>query len=252
MRTCVRYTLGIGIALLAAHRAPAQQPGADSSLVAAARRALTQRYATGLGENVRLYNGPEYVSYVRRDTQGHRFFGTDAPQPATITYAGRTYAGVPLRYDLVRRQLVLRAPGGGLEMSLIDEQVARFEVGGHTFLHLQADSARQLPAGPGFYDLLVDGPVRLLGVHRKTLQKRSTGTENISEITARDEYFVERARRYYPVGKLGAVLHLFPENKAALRRFSKEHHLKFSVAAREQALVALLRYQATLAAAAPR
>ena len=247
MKIGVRYALGIGLIWLTGQRALAQSARADSSLVAAASRALTQRYTTTLGEAARLYNGPEYVSYVRRDTRGHRFFGPDAPQPATITYAGRTYAGVPLRYDLVRRQLVLRAPGGGLEMSLINEQVTRFEVGGHTFVHLQADSARQLPAGPGFYDLLVDGPVRLLGVHRKTLQKRSTGTENISEITARDEYFVERARRYYPVGKLGAVLHLFPENKAALRRFSKEHHLKFNAEGQEQALVALLRYQATLA-----
>ena len=242
-----------GLALLAlAQPALAQRAPADSSLlVTTATQVLAQRYTRSLGTDLRLYNGPEYVSYVRRDTQGHRFFGPDSAQVATVKYAGHTYAGVPLRYDLVRQQLVLQAPVGALQMRLLNEQVAFFELGGHRFIRLVVDSSAGAGVSTGYYDLLVDGPARLLAARRKSLQERSTATGILSEISASEKYFVSQNRRYYSVSTAATVLRLFPAQKAALRQFIKANQLKFGAKTREPALVALLRYQATLAAAPP-
>lgn len=244
---CLTSLLALGAL---ARPAQAQRAATDSSLVASAVQVLTARYTRALGINPRLYNGPEYVSYVRRDTQGYRFFGPDSVQAATVGYAGYTYAGVPLRYDLVRQQLVLDSPVGALQMRLLNEQVAFFTLGGHRFIRLvEADSSAGVSTG--YYDLLVDGPVQLLAARRKSLQERSTPTGILSEISASESYYVHQGRRYYPVGTASSVLRLFPAQKAALRQFSKANKLKFGQKTRESALVALLRYQATLPVGAP-
>lgn len=238
------------LTLLSQH-ATGQAWKADSSLVTAATFHLAQRYNTAIGAESRLYNGPEYVDYVRPGTQGHRFFASSEAQPASISYAGHTYAGVPLRYDLVRGQLVLPAPGGGLTMRLLNEQVTSFSLSGHTFIRLVADSSRSSPIRTGFYDLLVEGPVRLLASHHKTLQRRAGEAGVESEITAYDEYFLYKDQQYYPLAKAAEVFRLFPKNKVALRQFSKDNNLNFNAEGREQALSALVRYQATLAKASP-
>lgn len=250
LRIAFYYGLGVLLALGLAQPALAQHAPADGSLTTQASHALRQRYTRALGTETRLYNGPEYVRYVRRDTNGHRFFGADSVRPATVVYEGRTYPEVPLRYDLVRGQLVLQAPGGAFDMRLLNEQVARFTLDGHTFVRLLADSSRSSPVSTGFYDLLVDGPVQLLAARQKDLQERTTYAGITSDITASEKYFVCKNRRYYPVSKAATLLRLFPENKAALRQCSKAHKLRFGPETREQSLGALVRYQATLAASA--
>ncbi len=91
-------------------------------------------------------------SYVR----GHPFFESAKAREGSITYGGATYAGGPLRSDLLRGQLVLAQL-----LQPVNEQVARFSLGGHTFVRLVADSkATDSPLRTSLYDLLVDGPVR--------------------------------------------------------------------------------------------
>jgi hypothetical protein len=239
--------LALGLARPALAQRAALPARPDSSLVAAATHTLAQRYAAGLGYESGLYNGPLYTDYVRAGTQGHRFFGTSAPQSASLTYGGRPYEGVPLRYDLIRDQLVLTAPTGSQEMTLVSELVSGFVLDGHVFTRLEVDSSAGAPVRTGFYEVLVEGPARLVAAHHKTLQRRSSAGRVESEITASDAYFVEKNRRYYAVEKAGALLSLFPEHKAALRQYSRTNHLSFRPDARAQALAALVRYEATLA-----
>lgn len=233
--------LGLG------QRVMGQSTRADSSLLVAAKRSLNHHYTSTLGDESRLYNGPEYISYVRHNTQGHRFFGPDTAQAAAITYGGHTYANVPLRYDLVRGQLVVTAPGGALTLLLVNEQVTRFAMGGHSFVRLVADSSGSSPVRTGYYDLLVDGPVQLLAARHKTYLNRPRAEGVESTITASNNYFLCKEHRYYPVNKAGELLRLFPEKRVALRQYIKSNGLKFNLDKREQALVALVRYQATLA-----
>ena len=249
LRLCLA---GLCLLLLPSQRAWAQAPAADSGLVAVATSSLGQHYAHGLREESRLYSGPEYVSYLRRDTKGHQFFGTEEAQPATIDYAGTTYPNVPLRYDLVRGQLVLRALLVGVELRLVNENVTRFRLGSHSFIRLVADSAGSSPVRTGYYELLVEGPVRVLGAYAKQYEERATPTGIESEVRAKkDEYFVYRAGHYTRITKAGTLLDLFPQDKAALRKFSKANKLKFKGDRRGAAIAALVRYQASLAPVSP-
>jgi hypothetical protein len=224
----------------------AQTLSADSTALATTSGSLSQRYAQGLGFESRLYSGPEYVNYVKRYVTGHQFFESSEPQPAIVEYGGSTYTNVPLRYDLIRDLLVLQSPLGALNMQLVNEHVARFTIDEHTFIRLVADSSKDSPVSTGFYDLLVEGPTRVLAARRKSIQERSVAEGMVGEISQRDELFVFTGNRYYRVSSARAVLNLFPENKAALRKYIRTQKLKFSATQREATIAALVRYQATL------
>ena len=230
------------VALLLANKALGQAVGPDSSALAA----LGQRYAAARGAESRLYNGPAYAGYTAPFVKGQPFFESAAPQLATVDYDGNTYADVPLRYDLVLGQLVLQVPSGVTEMYLVNEKVARFALGGHTFVRLVADAAGS-PAPTGYYDLLVEGPVRVLAARRKDVQTRATFEGMQGEISQIDEVFIYKDRRYYPVSKAKELLRLFPESKGPLRAYIRAQKLPFNAAGREPSIAAVVRYYATLA-----
>ncbi|MEJ7664702.1 MAG: hypothetical protein WKG07_36895 [Hymenobacter sp.] len=233
--------IGLTSVLLGRHQPVfGQSRPSDSTLVATAERRLQQQYGRAIGAESRLYNGPEYVEYVPPQTRA-AFFLTAEAQPATITYGGNVYAGVPLRYDLVRAQLVLSTPLGR-EMRLLNEQVTRFELGAHAFVRLALDSTQASLAKPDLYEVLVEGPLQLLAAHHKTLQELNGGGPRGKEITAKDAFFVRKNQRYYPVDNGAALRRLFPARKAALRQYGKEHKLSFRAEERADALSELVRY----------
>ena len=236
---------------LASYSTLGQTVSTDSSLTEPATGSLQRQYAAARGRESRLFSGPEYVNRLPGYLTGHPYFNSPQAQPATVVYAGSTYADVPLRYDLMQGLLVLNAPqNGGRLLQLVNEKVARFTLAGHTFIRVVTDSASGAPVRTGYYDLLLDGPVRLLASREKNMQRRSTDQGMVGEITQRDELFLYHAldRRYYPAGSSRAVLKLFPDQKAALRKHIRTRKLRFRGASRESDFAELLRYQATLAA----
>ncbi|MBG8554297.1 hypothetical protein [Hymenobacter guriensis] len=237
--------LSVGLGLTGSG-ACAQSIKADSSAVTAAISSLSQRYSDGLRYESRLYNGPEYVSTVRSYIKGHAFLASADPQPATVEYGGAMYTGIALRYDLLRDLLVVKAPLGALDMQLVSERVTRFTLDDRQFVRLVVDSASASPVRTGFYEVLLDGPVQVLAARRKNMQQRSTATGMEGEITQKDSYFIGKGTRYYGVDNAKTVLVLFPQNKAALRKYIRTEKLKFGKTSREASLVELARYQATL------
>jgi hypothetical protein len=216
---------------------------------------LRQHYTRARGAESRLYNGPEYVDYVKRHINGHQFLGPNELQLATVEYGGAIYERVPLRYDLVKDKLVVQWPMGMVDLALVNDNVRRFAIGPRHFVRLVAvplsspDSAGNGLARTGFYELLVDGPVQMLALRRKELQERAVAGRLEGSITQKNEFFICKEQRYYKVAKAGAVLAVFPESKVALRKYVRSEKLKFGEAYREASLLALMRYHATLAAA---
>jgi hypothetical protein len=236
--------------LLLATRAWGQNPQTDSQAATTALSTLSQQYTEGLGAETRLYNGQEYISTLEHYVNGHEFFGSSEPKAGTVVYDGARYDSVLLRYDLVRGQVVLEAPSGILALMLVNEKVSRFTVGPHSFIRLVAPAA-DAPIRTGFYEVLADGPVRLLAAHRKLVQKRSTPSGMQGEVEKKVEYFIATGNDYYKVSNANSVLRLFPEHKGALRKYIKSEKLDFKKPGRERALSELVRYSATLASAAP-
>ncbi|MFD2722074.1 hypothetical protein ACFST9_25370 [Hymenobacter monticola] len=206
--------------------------------------ALYRHYAADMGFETRLYNGPEHANYLAGNIRGHQYFGAADSQTGSVYYSGVLYPEVELRYDLMRDQVVIKAPADDYYLQLVSESLARFTIGTHAFTRVVVAADEEAPLRTGFYEVLADGRARLLAARRKSVQHRSTGTSMQDEVEEQVSYFISKDGHYYKASSANSVLKLFPEQKAALRKFLKAQQLDFSTEGRERALTELVRYAA--------
>ncbi|MVN76622.1 hypothetical protein GO988_09830 [Hymenobacter sp. HMF4947] len=230
-----------GLASAPAHGQATARP--DSSLVAASGQ-LRARYTAATQGESRLLNGMAYVDLTPAYIVGKPFFKTDRPQRGAIAYDGSYFERVPLLYEMSQDQVLLFDSVQAATIQLIKERVDFFDLDGHHFVRLRADSAQTIVAG--FYDLLLAGPVQLLARRTKTATK-GTAARGIGGSFVEDtRLLVQEHGRYHKVSKLGQVLKLFPDKKADLQKFARSNRLLFGADNREASLVAVLRYYTSL------
>ncbi|TPG63539.1 hypothetical protein [Hymenobacter nivis] len=240
---------GAAVGALLGRPAAAQQgpPAADSAAVAAAVAAAGRTYRAALHTGAVLYDGPEYVDYTTPGTRGHQFFGGPAPQAGTVQYRGGAFDNVLMRYDLLRDQPVLLYPGEGATVALVAGKVAGFTLGPHRFVRVAGGdslAAGALPAG--FYELLVDGPVRLLARHRKQVQRVTISQNLAQEYQQTDQLFGRSATAAAELTSLKKLLALLPTHQAEVQRYARQQGLKFSSAERVASAERALRYYYSL------
>ena len=85
--------------------------------------------------------------------------------------------------------------------------------------------------------------MQALAAHHKKYIEHTTLTTIEGEITATTNYYLHKDGQYYPIKKPKDVVRLFPEHRAALRNYLEKNKEMEP----EQALIALVRYQAELA-----
>lgn len=219
---------------------------ADSAAVAAAVAAATRTYATALGTETLLYDGAEYVDYTAPGTRGHQFWGGPGAQPGSVVYRGGAFAGLPMHYDLVRDQLVLLYPGQAVAIVLVPEKVASFTLSGRRFVRVVGDSLAAGALPTGFYELLADGPVRLLARHSKRVFQTLIGQSLTLEYRQTDALYVRTATTTAEVAGLRKLVALLPNHQDEVQRFARQQQLSFAPASRAASAERLLRYYYTL------
>lgn len=228
------------------YSAQAQDIVPADSATAAAVRAATQRYYAATQADSRLLSGTDYRNRTKPYVQGSPFFPVSEVQLGSVRYDGFAYAAVPMRYDCQRDQLVVQPTGRAIALQLVPEKVAAFTLAGHRFVRLVTDSVANPQVRTGFYDLLVDGPARLLARHRKKSYERPTPTGMEGHFEQTTRYVVQHHDAYYPVTRLKDVLAVFPDQRAALQKFARQQHLSFGEGLRQYSLTALVGYYNTL------
>lgn len=244
----VQWWLGLLLVVLSGPLPVAAQAlaTADSVGVAASVAAATRTYTSTLGLETALYDGAEYVDYTAPGTRGHQFFGGPEVQPGSVVYRGGTFAGVPMRYDLVRDQPILLYPGQAVSIMLAADKVESFTLSGHRFVRLVGDSLSAGSLPTGFYELLVDGPVRLLARHSKRVFQTIISQNLTLEYRQTDALYVRTATATAEVAGLKKLLALLPDHQAEVQRFARQQDLSFAPASRAASAERLLRYYYTL------
>lgn len=237
----------LGLLPTLAGAAQARAQAADSSATASAIRATAQRYYAATQADSHLLNGTEYVSRPKPYVQGSPYFLLPSPQPGSLRYDGFDFVRVPMLYDCHLDRVVVLPPSRAIALQLVPEKVASFTLGGHHFVRLTTDSVANPQVRTGFYDLLVDGPARLLARRTRKLSERPTpqGMEGHYDETIR--YVLQRDTAYYVVSRLKDVTAIFPAKKSDLQRFVRSRHLYFREESRAASLTALVAYYNTLA-----
>ncbi|MDO7885002.1 hypothetical protein [Hymenobacter cheonanensis] len=228
-------------------RTQAQTLAADSSQLRLAMQMATQRYAAATATESRLLSGTDYINRTKPYVQGNPFFPSPEVKMGSLHYDGFYFEAVPMRYDCQHDQVVVQPPSRAIALQLVPEKVAAFTLDGHHFVRLVTDSLTNPQVRTGFYDLLADGPARLLARHTKRSYEQPTqqGMEGSFVETVR--FFVQQHDTYQEVAKLKDVTALFPAHKADLQRFARSQHLSFKEGYRERALTTLLTHYNSLA-----
>lgn len=228
--------------LAVGHSASAQTAFATDSAVARARQA----YSAALGTQTVLYDGAEYVDYTSPGTRGHQFFGGPEVQLGEVTYRSGVFKQVPLRYDLVRDQPVLLYPGQAAALLLVPAKVASFSLGSHRFVRVVRDSTLASDLPTGFYELLADGPVRLLARHQKRVHQTIISQNLALEYRQTDAVYLRTATATAEVSGLKELVALLPDHQAEVQRYAKQQGLSFAPANRAASAAQALHYYYSL------
>ena len=188
----------------------AQGLAADSSQLRLAVRAATQRYYAATGAEARLLSGTDYSSRAKPYMTGDPFFPSPEIEAGSLHYDGFDFEAVPMRYDCYLDRVVVQPSSRAIALLLVPEKVAAFTLDGHQFVRLVTDSVANPQVRTGFYELLADGPARLLARYTKRAYEQPTqrGMEGSFVETVR--FFVHQHDTYQEVARLKDVTALFP------------------------------------------
>lgn len=240
-------TYFLAVTLAAAGAAQAQQTAAaDSSALASSIAYTQQLQAAEFGPGTYLLNGANYLNYSRANYVGHQFFVGDVPQEGSLRYDGFFYPRLLLLYDIKLDQLLVSLAAPRPTLSLVSEKVAEFTLYSRKFIYLPALPGLAATAKPGFYNLLADGPARLLAKRRKTLREETERTVKEGLFTEQDFLVLQAGGSNYLLATEQDLLRALPARKAELRAFARKRHLKYDADNRENSLVALVSYYNSL------
>ncbi|GHB54472.1 hypothetical protein [Persicitalea jodogahamensis] len=212
-------------------------PGVDSPGVTAA---LTL-YDSATVESQHLYNGKQYYVYDSREVE-HQFFLTEDWTVGSVFYDGQQFEQVPLLYDIVRDQLVVRYRHGFGNVTLQNRKVRSFTLDGHDFMRVEADTGRVEGLRTGFYDQIYTGTTKVLARRRKERLQQLSETKITIAFPVKDQYYLYKNGEYQPVQSKRSVLMLLPEHKRQLKRELRKQNLSFRQNREEAIKIMAARY----------
>ncbi|WP_128547128.1 hypothetical protein [Larkinella soli] len=197
------------------------------------------RYLRSTADQARLYNGPEFIPYSP-NIKGHPYLDS-LWQTGSVQYDGVLYRNISLLYDVVGDAVIVPHSDSLYRIRLQSMRIGGFDLPGHTFIRVDADSARNSGLKTGFYDRLYDGRrVDLLAKRVKTIKTDFVHGAVVEEYLNGDTYYIGRNGVFTPVRSKRAVLAMFADQKKPLRKYLRENRIKFR-RDREGAIVKLTR-----------
>ncbi len=175
---------------------------------------FSQNAATTLdkiyGLDQTLYNGKKYAYFLPQGTKGDQYLLSPQFIEGSLTIKGKCYGGTYLNYDLFNQQLLLQYKDKSGAVKVIEVSKAwleSFRIGDKHFEFLD------LGQGPRFYQVLGNGPVKILYYWRKDLAQDATvGSSGYLFSSAVKESFLLK----------DGQLQSFRTNKSLVRLFDKE------------------------------
>jgi hypothetical protein len=178
-------------------------------------------YKKAVGENIPYNEGREFPGYgIKLD--GHPFFVADQLSDGDIVYDGTLYTGVPMLYDLVADEVVIRPPGSQYLVRLSREKVPTFTFRGEEFFRADPDST-----GQRYYQSIYKGGVRVFAQKRKQLNHVTTSERAIDRFEQYDDYFILKDGEITRVSSKNNVLKCFRDQREELRKMIAREQLSF-------------------------
>lgn len=188
-------------------------------------------YDSAAVESQHLYNGQQYYVYDSQSEE-HPFFLSREWVTGSVFYDGQLFDSIPLLYDIVKDQLVVRYTKSFGNVSLQSEKVGHFhlsggELAGHNFIRLEAGQGAGVGMRTGFYDLIYDGPSNVLSRRTKTRQQTLSDTKVIIGFPYKEMFYLYAQGEYHAVATKKTVLSYLADQKRPLNKYLKDQKIKF-------------------------
>ena len=237
MKTFFRFA---GLFLLLAFRANSQV--ADTAAYAPGLAYALARYDSATTESQHLYNGPQYFIYDAQAPE-HPFYASREWTTGSVFYDGQLFSQVPIQYDIVKDQVVVRYVQSQGNVLLQNEKVRYFTLvlNGtlHYFVRMDASAGPGLRAG--FYELLYEGKSSVLARRVKERLEQVGLNSVLVGFPRKDLYYLYHNGTYRPVHSRKSVLALMEDQKKPMKKYLRENTLSFRDN-REAAITALATY----------
>lgn len=205
----------------------------DTAFLAVAKKNLAGYYTNLIQDKSALYTGSEYKLPPQTDKEYPYFIKSNVVmddeefwKTGNIIFNQELYTGVPILYDLVQDMVIIENWTGDPIM-LVKEKVSYFSVGTSEFVQIANASQVDLPRD-GFYELLYDGVMRVVGRHNKTQQERIENRTLLTYYTYKQRYYLLKNGKYYPISSKGDLFKLLADRKAELRNYVREQKISVS------------------------
>ena len=174
-----------------------------------------------------LYNGKKYSYRPPPGTNGTQYLVSQLFFYGTVTLKGKTYHEVILNYDIFNQQLLLQYSDEHDPLNVIEISKAwltRFSLDSMNFEYLRLDQ------GPNIYQVLGDGPVRILYFWRKSLNLNDViGTSNfVFSKPVRDAYLLKEGKLLPFNSKRSLVRHFDAAKRAEIKSYLRKNKIRIN------------------------
>lgn len=204
----------------------AQAPLQDSALHEQAAENVIALYKNAMKENLRLYNGREYL-YSGHNAKGFPYFKSNDILQGAVMYDENIYTNVPMYYDLVNDALVIKDYTQNFPIKLLAEKIKYFVIDGDKFINATADSAFPADMAKGFYEELYRNKTIVFAKKQKIVSQRTSSEGSEFSYKEFDAYFIYYNGKIDKVSSEKSVLNVFKKRKNELRRFINTNKLRF-------------------------
>jgi len=211
----------------------------DSTFYRSIASIIDVYYMAALGPQSPIYNGIEYIDYDFTLREGHPFFESQEFKNGEIYFDGMMFYKVPMCYDLVKDQVVIRDFYNIYKIVLPANKIQQFALAGHTFVRIQRDSLNQVKTG--FYDQLCKGKIGLFAKREKEIFEKSGFSGIDILVTSKNTYHIMKGGIYYSFKNKRGLLDILHDKKKAIQQYFKKNKIRFKDNP-EKAMIAAVEY----------
>jgi hypothetical protein len=230
--------------MILAYVSEAQVANLDSEQLVKSIQFQETKFQEFVNTNAPLYNGTAYIKYWNK-VIGYPYFKSEQFQQSDIKYQGFMYRHIPMKYDLMKNQLVIFNASKEFEMVLLNNHISEFKIDKHLFIKIKNDSSHAYNPGPGFYELLYQGKSTVLVKYYKRIEASLKAEENTSKFVEYAYYFVFANNEYHAIEGSIDFFKLHKDQRGQLKKYMNKEKLHYSQEP-AKTLVALAAYYDTL------
>jgi hypothetical protein len=172
-----------------------------------------------------LYTGSEYNQTEGTNDQ-HPFYKDADWQSGSVHYNEEYYENVSLLYDIFFDVIVTENFSNGNEMVLVKAKIKNFSIGDDYFIHLPKNTLPEGLSTPGFYQVLHDGPSKVIVHHLKNYEERIESSKVEKYFTYKRRIYIFKDNAFHRVSKKAELFRLFKDKRSQLRTYAQSEKIK--------------------------